>query len=140
MMDWTCGWLIETWLDTPKLGKTFFQLFCLWNLLQYWKKKVWAQIFDLKKQSFGGHLIWNMFRKKTKLLSPIFSSNFLHRCVKILQCFHRNFSLDSWAKNLGTNFCRKNNFVFFNDCLVQTCAYVSFRGKQLVESISENSF
>ena len=136
-MDWTCGWLIETWLLArhTKTGKNFFPTILPLESFAVQLEKKFELRFLMKKTEFGGHLIWNIFRNKAKLLRPIFSSNFLHRCVKILRYFHK--------KNhfiFGINFCKKTNFVFFNDCLVQTCAYFSFCGKQLVGIISENSF
>ena len=119
-MDWTCGWLIETWLDTPKLGKTFFQLFCFWNLCSTY---YWGQICDEKSRVLGAFYMEYMYLETRKTywdlyFRQIFSTDVWNFCSVLKKNFH-------WI--LSTN----TNFVFFNDCLVQTCAYV-FCGKQSI--------
>ena len=134
MMDWTCGWLIETWLDTPKLGKTFFQLFCFWNLCStyYWKKKVWGQIFDENSRVFGAFYMEYVYLETRKTYWDLY--------------FRQIFSIDVW------NFCSilKRIFIGFLaqiqtlfSSMIAWCKHVPMFfvvNNQLVESHSGNSF
>ena len=81
-----------------KTGKNFFSNFSAFGIfaVHIIGKKSLRSDFWWKQQSFWGILYGiYVFRNKKNLLRPIFSSNFLHRCMKFLQCFKKEFSLDS---------------------------------------------
>ena len=108
-----------------KTGKNFFPTFLLLESLQYilLEKKVWGQIFDENSRVFGAFYMEYMYLETRKTywdlyFRQIFSTDVWNFCSVLKKNFH-------WI--LSTN----TNFVFFNDCLVQTCAYV-FCGKQSI--------